>query len=183
MPSTTKENDAPKTETAVFKVFIRGTIDAVWHEITRTDAVQACMYNMALETDGLKPGGQIRMRSANGKYTGVVGEVLEFDPPHRYVHTFLMTQLDDPPSKVTHELKAVTGGVEYTLTHEGLIAGSKTAKQATQGGAMIANTLKAVVETGRPSFGIRMLYRMIRVLQFLTPKHCKSENWPLDRKV
>jgi uncharacterized protein YndB with AHSA1/START domain len=173
----------PEIAPAVFKIFIRGSIDVVWREITRTDVVQACMFNMRLETDGLKPGGQIRMRSANGKYTGVVGEVLEFDPPHRYVHTFLFTQLDDPPSKVTHELKTVTGGVEYTLTHEGLIAGSKTAKQAVQGGSLIAKTLKAIVETGRPSFGVRMLYRLIRVLQFLTPKRCRSENWPLDRKV
>jgi len=183
MPSATNESDAPKTETAVFKVFIRGTIDAVWREITRTDTVQTCMFNMRLDTNGLKPGGQIRMRSKDGKYTGVVGEVLEFNPPHKYVHTFLMTQLDDPPSKVTHELKAVTGGVEYTLTHEGLIVGTKTAKQATQGGKLIANTLKAVVETGRPSFGVRFLYRLIRVLQFLTPKRCRSENWPLDKKI
>jgi uncharacterized protein YndB with AHSA1/START domain len=176
-------NAMPENSPAVFKVFIRGTIEAVWHEITRTDVVQACMFNMRLHTDGLRPGGQIRMRSANGKYTGVVGEVLEFDPPHKYVHTFLMTQLDDPPSKVTHELKEVTGGVEYTLMHEGLIPGTKTAKQALQGGAMITSTLKSVVETGRPSFGIRMLYRLIRALQFLTPSRCRSEHWPLDRKV
>jgi uncharacterized protein YndB with AHSA1/START domain len=173
----------PKSEPAVFKIFIRGTIEAVWHEITRTDAVQACMFNMRLDTDGLKPGARICMRSADGRYTGVVGEVLEFDPPHRYVHTFLFTQFDDPPSKVTHELKAVTGGVEYTLTHEDLIPGTKTAKRATPGGAMIAKTLKAVVETGRPTFGVRLLYRLIRTLQFLTPSRCRSEHWPLDRKV
>src|SRR5437868_12614241 len=152
-------------EKAVFRVVIRGSIDDVWREITRTDEPQKCMFNMRLETDGLKPGGQIRMRSASGKTTGVVGEVLEFDPPHRYVHTFRFTQFDDPPCTVTHELKEVAGGVEYTLTHDNLPAGTKTAKQMNQGASLICKTLKAVVERGRPSLGVRLLYRLFRLLE------------------
>jgi uncharacterized protein YndB with AHSA1/START domain len=170
-------------EKAVFKVFIRGPIDAVWREITKTDEVQACMFNMRLATNGLRPGGQIRMRTANGKHTPVVGEVLEFDPPHRYVHTFRFTQFDDPPCTVIHELREVAGGVEYTLTHENLAAGTKTAKQMNQGAGLITRTLKSVVETGRPPLGVRVLYRLFKVLGWLTPARCRSENWPLDRKV
>jgi uncharacterized protein YndB with AHSA1/START domain len=168
---------------AIFKVFIKGSIQAVWRELTKTDELQACLFNMRLETDGLRPGGQMRMRSASGKYTGVVGEVLEFKPPYRYVHTFRFTQYDDPPCVVTHELKEVEGGVEYTLTHENLAPGTRTAKQARQGAGLICKTLKAVVETGRPSFGVRMLYRLIRLLEPLTPARCRSEHWPLSRKV
>jgi uncharacterized protein YndB with AHSA1/START domain len=171
------------SEKAVFRVFIRGPIQAVWREITKEGEPQKCMFNMRLETDGLKPGGQIRMRSASGKTTGVVGEVLEFDPPHRYVHTFRFTQYDDPPCTVIHELKEVDGGVEYTLTHENLPAGSKTARQMNQGGALICKTLKAVVERGRPTFGVRMLYRVFSLLEPLTPRKCRSEHWPLSRKV
>jgi uncharacterized protein YndB with AHSA1/START domain len=170
-------------ERSIFKVFIRGSIQDVWREITKTDEPQKCMFNMRLDTDGLKPGGQIRMRSANGKYTGVVGEVLEFEPPHRYVHTFRFTQYDDPPCKVIHELREVPGGVEYTLTNENVPAGTKTAKQMNQGSGLITKTLKAVIETGRPSFGVRLLFRLIRIMEPLTPKRCRSENWPLSRKV
>jgi uncharacterized protein YndB with AHSA1/START domain len=168
---------------AIFKVFIKGPIQAVWRELTKTDELQACMFNMRLETDGLRPGGQMRMRSASGKYTGVVGEILEFKPPYRYVHTFRFTQYDDPPCVVTHELKEVEGGVEYTLTHENLAPGTRTAKQAQQGAGLICKTLKAVVEKGRPTFGVRMLYRLIRLLEPLTPARCRSEHWPLSRKV
>jgi uncharacterized protein YndB with AHSA1/START domain len=171
----------PETERAVFKVFIRGSIEAVWHEITKTDEPQLCMFNMKLVTDGLRPGGQIRMRS--GKNTGVVGEVLEFNPPYRYVHTFRFTQYDDPPCTVIHELKEVAGGVEYTLTHENMPIGTKTAKQMNQGGGLIVKTLKSVVERGRPPLGVRILYLLFKVLAPLTPKRCRSENWPLDRKV
>src|SRR5262249_41640694 len=140
------------------------------------------MFNMRLDTDGLRPGGQIRMRSASGRTTGVVGEVVEFTPPYRYVHTFRFTQYDDPPCTVSHELKEVEGGVEYTLTHDQVPVGTRTAKQMNQGGALICNTLKAVVEHGRPSFGVRMLYRLFRLLGPLPPRKCRSENWPLDGK-
>jgi uncharacterized protein YndB with AHSA1/START domain len=173
----------PETERVVFKVFIRGPIEAVWHEITRQDGPQLCMFNMKLETDGLRPGGQIRMRTASGKNTGVVGEVLEVRPPHRYVHTFRFTQHDDPPCTVIHELKEVVGGVEYTLTHENVPAGTRTAKQMNQGGALIVRTLKSVIERGRPSFGVRLLYLLFKLTEPLMPRKCRSENWPLDRKV
>jgi uncharacterized protein YndB with AHSA1/START domain len=170
----------PDTETAVFKIFIKGTMDAVWREITKTGEPQKCFFNMQLHTNGLKPGGQIRMRSASGKYTGAVGEVLEFDPPHRYAHTFRFTQFDDPPCKVTYELKKVEGGVEFTMTLNDLPPGTKSTKQMKQGGPMIVNTLKRLVETGRPSFGIRLLYRLFKVMEPMTPKKCLTENWPLS---
>jgi uncharacterized protein YndB with AHSA1/START domain len=169
----------PETERAVFKVFIRGPIEAVWHEITRTDAVQRCMFNTRLHTPGLKPGAPIRMRTKNGKYTGVVGEVLEFDPPHRYAHTFRFTNYDDPPCKVTYELKEVTGGVEFTLFVDDMPAGTPTAKQMKQGGTLIVNTLKAIVETGRLPLGTRLLYVLFKVLEPFSPKRTRSENWPL----
>lgn len=48
---------------------------------------------------------------------------------------------------------------------------------------MICATLKAVVERGRPSFGVRLLYVVFKLLEPLTPKKCRSENWPVDRKA
>ena len=48
-----------------------------------------------------------------------------------------------------------------------------------QGGTMIVNALKAIVETGRPGFGTRMLYVLFDLLEPLSPASTKSENWPL----
>ncbi len=168
-----------QTETAVFKIFIKGSMDAVWREITKTSEPQKCFFNSQLHTNGLKPGGKIGMRTPSGKYTVGVGEVLEFHPPHRYAHTFRFTQYDDPPCKVIYDLKKVEGGVEFTMTLKDLPAGTKSTKQMKQGGPMIINTLKRLVETGRPSFGIRMLYRLFKVMEPLSPKKCRTENWPL----
>jgi hypothetical protein len=150
-------------------------------EITKAGEAQPCLFNMRLDTDGLRPGGLIRRRTASGRYTGVVGAVLEFAPPHRYAHTFRFTRYDDPPCTVIHELQEVEGGVEYTLTHEDVPPGTRTARQMNQGGALICRTLKAVVERGRPSLGVRLLYGLSGLLEPLTPARCRSENWPLQR--
>ncbi|MCB9849665.1 MAG: SRPBCC domain-containing protein [Phycisphaerales bacterium] len=162
---------------SVSQVFIRGTIEQVWREITKTGEIQKCMFNMQMRTSGLKVGAKIRMTSPDDKYTTVVGEVLEFDPPHRYAHTFKFTAYDDAPCKVIYDLKEVEGGVEFTLTAEDIPANTKTAKQMVPGGDMICKTLKSVVETGRPTFGIRMLYVLFKLMAPLTPKKCRSENW------
>ena len=169
----------------VFQIVIHAPVVAVWREITRTDAPIACFFNnrLHLGPGGLAPGTKLAMRSPDGKYTGVVGAILEFDPPRRFSHTFRFTNLSDPECKVTYELKPVAGGgdgTEFTLIIDELPAGTKTAKQMIQGGTMICNTLKAVMETGRPSLGIRILYRLFAALGPITPKRCRSENWPLS---
>ncbi len=164
----------------MFRVLIQGTVDAVWKEITRTDAPIAAFFNNRMHVRELKPGARLAMRSPDGKYTGVVGEILEYVPQKRFSHTFQFTNFDDPPCKVTYELEPVDGAVQFTLTIGDLPAGTKTAKQMVQGGTMIVNTLKAFIETGQPSFGTRMLYVLFKVMAPFSPKRCLSKNWPID---
>jgi uncharacterized protein YndB with AHSA1/START domain len=162
-----------------FRIVIQGSLEDVWREITRTDRPIACFFNSRMDTRRLAAGSKLAMRTPDGKYTGVVGEILECSPPRRFAHTFRFTAYDDPPCKVTYELEPVAGGVQFTLTIEDLEPGTKTAKGMLQGGPMIVNTLKAVIETGRPAFGTRLLLGLFRVMQPLTPKRCRSENWPV----
>jgi uncharacterized protein YndB with AHSA1/START domain len=164
----------------MFRVHIRGTVEDVWNEITRTDEPIACFFNSRMDTPGLAPGSRLAMRTPDGKYTGVVGEILEVVPLRRFSHTFRFTSYDDPPCKVIYELEEEDGGVRFTLTIEDLPDGTKTAKQMLQGGKMIVNTLRSVIETGRPSFGIRVLYGIFKLTQPLTPKRCLSSEWPVD---
>ncbi|MCB9880422.1 MAG: SRPBCC domain-containing protein [Planctomycetes bacterium] len=169
----------PET-TAMFRVTIASTIDAVWNEITKTDEPIPAFFNSRMDVLRLAPGSRLAMRTADGKYTGVVGEILEFDPPRRFAHTFRFTNFEDPPCKVIYSLEEVAGGVQFTLEIEDLPPGTKTAKQMLQGGKMIVNTLKSVMETGRPSMGIRVLYRVFKLMQPLSPKRCASVHWPVD---
>ncbi len=168
-----------KTTKAVSKIFISGSIDDVWREITKTGEAQKCFFNNVMHRTGLRPGAMVQMRSIDNKYVGVVGEILEVDPPHKFSMTFKFTNFDDPPCKVTHLLKEVEGGVEYTLLSEDIPEGTKTAKQMVSGGEMIVKVLKDTIEKGKPSFGIRCLFVLFKVMAPLTPAKCKVENWPL----
>ena len=49
----------------------------------------------------------------------------------------------------------------------------------TSGSTMILNTLKAVVETGKPTLGIRIMYALFSKLGFILPKRTRAEHWPL----
>ena len=109
----------------------------------------------------------------------VVGEVTAFDPPHRFAHTFRFTQYDDPECEVIYELKQLPAGVECTLTVDRLPVGTKTAKDMQGGGTMITKTLKSVVEAGKPSMGIRLMYWLFGKMEFVLPKKSAAKNWPL----
>lgn len=170
----------PETKKSIFKVRIDAPIDKVWATLTRTDVVLPFFFNSRCDTPGLAVGSPIRMRSGkNEQYTGVVGDVLEFDPPHRYAHTFKFTNLDDPPCKVTYVLEEVDGGTDFTLISEDIPAGTKTEKYMVQGAKFIANTLKDMVEKGRPSLGTRLMLAVMGLTAPFTPKSSYSDKWPL----
>jgi len=167
---------------SMFRVLIHGTLEDVWNEITRTDEPIAAFFNSRMDVGALKAGSRLAMRTPDGKYTGVVGEILEVVPLKRFTHTFRLTAYDDPECKVIYDLDQVEGGVQFTLTIEDLPDGTKTAKQMVQGGPMIVNTLKAVIEKGRPGFGTRLLFGLFKLMAPFTPKRCLSENWPVGEQ-
>ncbi|HAN97808.1 MAG TPA: hypothetical protein DCQ98_10425 [Planctomycetaceae bacterium] len=167
----------------LYRVVIRAPIAKVWEALTKQGEVLPFFFGSVLHTTTLAPGAPIRMRSPDGKYTAVVGEVLEIDPPHRYSHTFRFTNLDDPVCVVTYELKAIEGGTEFTLITENVPAGTKTEKNMAFGGKFIVNALKVWVETGRPNFTARMIMVMGKLFAFANPKSTLSIHWPLDRKI
>jgi len=169
----------PETQ-SMFRVVIDATLEDVWNEITRTDEPIAAFFNSRMHVGKLAPGSRLAMRSPDGKYTAVVGEILECEPLKRFVHTFKFTNYDDPECVVAYDLEEVDGGVQFTLTITDLPEGTKTAKQMVQGGTMIVNTLKRVLETGKPGFGTRLLFGVFKLMTPLTPKRCRSEHWPID---
>jgi uncharacterized protein YndB with AHSA1/START domain len=167
----------------VYRVIIQAPVEKVWAVLTQTDVVLPFFFCSVLRTTKLASGAPIRMQTPNGKNTGVAGEVLEFDPPKRFSHTFKFTNYDDPLCIVTYDLKPVEGGTEFTLTSDRVPVGTKTEKQMAAGGKLIANSLKTLVETGRPSFVSRMIGWVNVVMGPFTPRKCRSENWPLDKKI
>nr|WP_316640182.1 SRPBCC domain-containing protein [uncultured Roseateles sp.] len=171
---------ADETPDAVFRILIKADIQRVWHELTKTDAAQGAVFNAWLHTrGGLVPGAAMQMRTGTGKHVMVVGEVVAFEPPHRFVHTHRFTQHDDPVCQVAYELKQVGASVEVTLRVIGMPPGTATAKSMQSGGTMILNSLKAIAETGKPPLGIRLMYLMFDWLEFVLPAKTQSRHWPL----
>jgi len=164
----------------VYKTLINAPIETVWSQLVKTDEVLPFFFGAVCDTDGLQEGASFAMRSPNGKYTNVVGKVLEFSRPHRYSHTFKFTAYDEPPCTITYELEETDQGVEFSLVTEGAPAGSKTAKSMEQGGSFIVDNLKSVIEQGKATFGGRMILLMIGLTEPFSPKHCRSEHWPLE---
>ena len=171
--------EASTPRDTVFRIVINADIERVWRELTKTDEAQGAMFNAWLHATALNPGGRMQMRTGSGKHVLVVGEVLEFDPPRRFVHSHRFTQHDDPVCQVAYELKPVEAGVEVTLRVIGLSPGTSTAKSMQQGGNMILQSLKAIAETGRPPLGTRLMYVAFGLMEFVLPKRTRSENWPL----
>jgi uncharacterized protein YndB with AHSA1/START domain len=171
--------DDKSAQDAIFRIVINADIKRVWRELTKTDEAQGAMFNAWLHTTGLAPGGRMQMRTGSGRHVLVVGEVLEVDPPHRFVHSHRFTQYDDSVCRVAYELRPVAAGVEVTMRVSGMPAGTRTAKSMQQGGDMILKTLKAIAETGRPPLPTRLMYSAFALLEFVLPKRTRSENWPL----
>ena len=176
-------NTTSPTTKQVFRVIIQAPVEKVWATLTQQDKVLPFFFSSVLKTTTLAPGAPIRMRSPNGKHTGVAGDVLEFDPPRRFSHTFKFTSLDDPACIVTYDLKPIEGGTEFTLTSERVPVGTKTEKNMAGGGKLIVQALKTYVETGRPSLMSRFIALMNVVSGPFTPAKCRSEHWPLDLKI
>ena len=164
--------------TQVFRVNIRATIEEVWETLTRRDEPLPFFFGSVMRLSDIRPGATFRMRSPNGKFTGVVGDIVEWNPPHRFAHTFKFTAYDDEPCTVIYELRETQGGVEFTLTAENVPVGTKTERDMAQGGRFICKTIKGCVENGKPPFSSRALLLLIRLMTPLTPKRCRSERWP-----
>jgi len=166
---------------AVFRIVIDGTMEAVFRELTKTGEPQGAIFNAVLTLDqpGLVRGRRMQMRTGSGRHAIVVGEVVEHEAPTRVAHTHRFTQYEDPFCTVVYDLRKVDGGVEVTLTVENIPAGTGTEKEMMKGGDFILRTLKAIVETGRPPLGTRLMYAMFGALEFVLPARTKSENWPL----
>jgi len=167
---------------AIFRIVIDGSPEAIFRELTRTDGLVPAIFNSRMVTTGLKPGGRMQMRTPSGEHTMVDGEIVEFDPPRRFVHTHRFTQFEDPVCKVTYELKPVPGGIEVTLTVDDIPLGTKTEREMRRGGDFILRNLKAIVETGRPPLGTRLMYAMFGAMEFVLPKRTRSREWPLEKR-
>lgn len=166
--------------TNINRVLINAPKEMVWNMLVKTDEALPFFFGSVCETkDGMRAGVNYRMVSANRKVAMVVGKVLTFDPPNVYSHTFKMTNIDEPPVTVTYTLTEKDGGTEFELRIDGLVPGSKLAKEMVSSQGFIASNLKSICETGKPAFTGKMVGLLGPIFTRLAKKSQAIENWPL----
>lgn len=165
----------------IYKVFIAAPIDAVWSELVNTTKPRPFFWNGSWDTPQFAPGNPYRVSANNGKAVPVIGRILEMEPPHKLVTSFRLTNLPDPASRVTYLLAEKDGGTEFQLITENVLAGSKSEKSMADGSKFIVENFKAYMETGKVTFGARMMLFMFGLMAPITPKSMSVENWPFDK--
>ncbi|MGI3168267.1 SRPBCC domain-containing protein [Pseudooceanicola sp. C21-150M6] len=162
------------------RTFIKAPVDTVWSILVATDRALPFFFGAVCDTtEGLKPGARMRMVHPNRRIAMVVGEVLAFEPPHLYSHTFRMTHIDEGPATVTYRLTEAEGGTQFDLIIENAPAGGKLEKQMLGAQKFIGGNLRALAETGRPAFSGRMVGCMSPVMALMSKPVQRIENWPL----
>lgn len=166
--------------TNINRIQIDAPVETVWNTLVKTDEALPFFFGSICDTkDGLREGESYRMLSANRKVAMVVGDVLRFEPPHVYSHTFRMTNMDDPAVTVTYTLTQKAGGTEFELRIDNLVPGSKLAKSMVSSQGFIAGNLKALCESGKPAFSGRMVTLLGPVMARMAKKSQAVQNWPL----
>ncbi|MEZ5921111.1 MAG: SRPBCC domain-containing protein [Parvularculaceae bacterium] len=174
-------SDSKFAEKQVYRVIVKAPIETVWSELVKTASPRPFFWNSSWDTPEMKPGAPFRMVSKKGGIVAVVGEYLEMEPPHLLSHTFRLTSLEDPPSKVTYRLKETPDGVEFSLITENIVAGSKSVKSMDGGAKYIVRNIKDYIEKGGPATGARMMLGLYDLMAPFAPKTMRKENWPLGK--
>jgi uncharacterized protein YndB with AHSA1/START domain len=166
--------DTPATDEAartapdiqVFRVYIEAPVERVWEAITSSEFTTKYGYGVAVESD-FAPGSDFRnpttpeMREMGMGDVAVTGRILEADPPHRLVQTWVAAWHDEETT-LTWQLTEYAGPLTgLTLTHDctgaphtaGDIEGTGSAEQGGGGWPWVLAGLKTLLETGRPMVG------------------------------
>jgi uncharacterized protein YndB with AHSA1/START domain len=162
-------------ERQVHVVEINAPIAEVWAEITKLRQIQRPMFNTVLETD-FKPGSRMIYRSEDGKRVFILGEIKEFVPPTRFVHTFRFTNLREAPTLVEWQLQQIGALTRVTVTHSKFVDQQKTADAVRTSWVGILANIKSVVETGNVPFSTRLKHGLMSTFMFMAPKATLREN-------
>lgn len=147
-----EEQPMSERPTHIFQVFIRTTPERLWQAIT--DGAMTAQYYFGSRVESRWENGAPYAYIQPDNATLLDGEILECDPPHRLVTTFIAKWRPDavtlPPSKVTYEITAMGNACKLTVIHEDLDNTHAMSAGIIEGWNLILSGLKTLIETGEP---------------------------------
>jgi DNA-binding transcriptional ArsR family regulator len=133
----------------IFEIYIRTTPERLWEAIIDSDIRAKYNFGAGVTSDW-KVGSPIQMGAPKADALLGDGEVVEFDPPKRLVHTLRALWGDDVKSegftRVAWDIEPVGDSCHLTVTHDQMREGAND--QLYGGWPMILSGLKTWLETG-----------------------------------
>ena len=112
-------NTEPKTTTQVSQVTINAPIQKVWDTLDEGRRGAAFLFwDMSCTPRRWAPVRRFECEHPTENIPASSEKFWNLIHPHKYSMTFKFTDFDEPICKITHELKEVEGGTEFTLTSE-----------------------------------------------------------------
>jgi len=152
--------------TQIHEIYIKATAEAIWDAVTSPEWTAKYGYRGFAEIDK-QAGGKYRqkanqqMQAMGLPETIIDGEVVEYRPPHKLVHSFRFLFTEEQKAegftRVTWEIEPTGHGFcRLTVTHElegaPIMAAATSSKFDERGGggwAWILSDLKSLLETGK----------------------------------
>lgn len=136
----------------VYMTVIAASPEEVWKGLTTPEFTRQYWHNTRVRSD-YDAGARIEFLNEDGN-VGVAGEILTANPPEELAYTWQFTDAEsparnDPPSRVTFRLEAITVGTRLTIVHDRLEEGSQTATMVSFGWPHVIAGLKTLLETGK----------------------------------
>jgi uncharacterized protein YndB with AHSA1/START domain/DNA-binding transcriptional ArsR family regulator len=147
-------NAADTRPAQVYTVYIRAPRQRVWDAITKPEFTRR-YFGMEPHSTW-RPGDRLRWTESPSGRELVDAEIIECDPPHRLVHTWIETYDEslaaEGPSRVSWELEEENGVTKLTTVHDQFPAGSRVYDNVSGGWPQVLSGLKSLLETGEPLY-------------------------------
>lgn len=141
--------EAPMSELKhVYEIYVRTTPERLWQALTDPAVTERYYYGTRVISDWQR-GSSLTYLNPDGS-TSIEGEVVEFDPPRRLVHTFHFPSHDEKPSRVTFEITPMGETCKLSLIHDEFEGETETYKGVAMGWNPVLSGLKTLLETGEP---------------------------------
>lgn len=134
------------TDDRIYEVDVAAAPTEAWHALTDPATVRRYYFDTAPRTTW-RVGSPIEFVDDEG-VAQIVGEVLEYEPPVRFAHTFVATWYGaaDDQGSLHWQITPTDTGCRITLIHRGARADTREGSETADGSRHLIEAVKELLE-------------------------------------